>query len=111
MVNVIKSSRELNKKEIYKMTVAPRQPLSEMEGQNLTIDSWLLYQRENTEGEVLDVLVITDTEGRVFGTSSQACINSFKEMDEALDGDFSVISVIKRTSKQNRDYFVVTLID
>lgn len=111
MVNIIKSSRELTKKELYKMTVAQKKPLSETEGSNVTIDCWCLYQRENSEGETVDVLAIADTDGTIYATSSQACINSFKEMVEMLDGDFSIIKVTRRTSKQNRDYFVIELID
>ena len=111
MLNVIKTSEELTKKELYKLTVAPKTALSEKEGENLTVAKWAIYQRENSEGETIETLAIIDDEGKVFATSSQACINSFNEMNDMLEGDFSVITVLRRTSKQNRDYFVVTLVD
>lgn len=107
-MNIIKTSRELNKKELYKLTKAPNScSMTDAVGMTLKVDCWILYQDTNNKGETVEILAIMDGEGKVYTTISETFKRSFLEdICEIFDdpAEFPEIEIIEGTTKNGRTY-------
>lgn len=110
-MNILKTSRELTKIEIYKMTKdASIISLKNLEeGSVITPAAWIEYEDTNSRGETGTILSILDTTGAVIAFQSETARRSFKEIAELFEGEeFSVCKMSGKT-KAGRDYCNISL--
>lgn len=111
----MKNAEMMDKKTQFKMRKGQdRRPLSELAGEDFTPDAYCRYQYINRDGEQVEGLSLL-VNGDVYFTSSEAVINSFADIEElnedmAADGESITLTLVKKTSKQGRDYNVLDVV-
>lgn len=108
-MNIIKSNKELNVKEIYFLTMNPQtQKMKDVVGQRIEISSWAIYEDVNKKsGEVQEILTIATHEGETFATNSPTFKDDFIAMWDLFTGMGAIVPAIIVTngmSKNNREY-------
>ena len=116
MITINNTSRELTKKETYKMTLAPAiQKLSLAKGSIIAVDAYCSYSDEKIDtktGELVtvNILSIMDKDGTVYATNSASFQKDFRNICDIMDGDEFEIEVISGISKNGREYITCTLV-
>lgn len=116
MITIHNTSRELSKKETYKMTLAPAiQKLSLAKGSIIAVDAYCSYGDEKIDpktGEVVtaEILSIMDKDGTVYATNSGSFQKDFRNICDIMDGEEFAIEVISGTSKAGREFITCTLV-
>lgn len=116
MITINNTSRELNKKEIYKMTLAPSiQKLSLAKGSIIAVDCFCTYSDEKLDsktGEMktVEILSIMDKDGTVYATNSASFNKDFSNICDIMEGEPFEIEVISGISKAGREYITCTLV-
>lgn len=111
----MKNAEMMDKKTQFKMRKGQdRRPLSELAGEEFTPDAYYKYTYVNRDGETVDGLSML-INGDVYFTSSEAVINSFSDIEElnedmTADGENITLTLVKKTSKQGRDYNVLDVV-
>jgi len=111
-MTITKTSKELTKKEAYKMTMdAGIKKMKDFIGSSLDVYAYCVYtdfdSKDNKEVEVLSVM---DTDGNVYATNSATFKRDFVNIAELMaDEDFS-IGVTSGTSKAGREFITCTLL-
>lgn len=103
-MEIIKTSRELSKKEIFKLTESDTYKMSDAAGLILEIDCWVLYNDLDRKGLDQQVLTVLDKNGQIYGTISQTFINKFRRMADFFGDELTEVMVKKGTSKAGREY-------
>lgn len=109
MINILKTNKEISKKDLYYLTMAPDSTkMSEAVGETIDIQYAVIYEDVRND-KTSTVSAIMDVDGRVYATNS----NSFKERLEDIleffpDEEIS-IKVCQGTSKSGRPYIYCTL--
>ena len=79
----------------------------DLEGDQVHIDKYCLYEEDNAQGETVKVLTVLTTGGHVFTTTSAAFIRTFDRIME-LANKCNVtdvcIEIVEKLSKNNREY-------
>lgn len=111
----MKNAETLSKTIQYKMRKGQdRRPLSELAGEEFTPEAYCRYQYINRDGEQVEGLSLL-VNGDVYFTSSEAVINSFADIED-LNDDLEaddvniVLKLVKKTSKQGREYNVLDVV-
>lgn len=107
-MKIIKTSKELTPQEIYFLTMAPTvQKMSDAESQIVEVDSWAIYEDEDSKGEMQTLLAIKTPEGEVFATNSKTFKDEFEKMNElfnSMNVDVKAIKVTSGMSKNERKF-------
>lgn len=109
MINVIRTSKDLNKTQQYFLTLAPNvQKMSDKAGEIIKVEAWCVYEdvstTKNGEEKTSTVLSIKTPDNSVYGTNSMTFIKSFTDMIDFFDGDVNYILVDSGTSKNGREF-------
>ncbi len=112
-MNIIKTSKELNVRERYAMTMSPAmQKMRNCVDQRLDVAAWCLYTDTDSDGKEQTILSILTPEGEVFATNSPTFQRDFENIVEIFadaDEDFDAINIISGTSKAGREFITCTL--
>jgi hypothetical protein len=107
-MEIIKTSKDLTPQEVYFLTMSPTvQKMSDAESQIIEVESWALYEDENSKGEIQSILAIKTPEGEVFATNSATFKEDFVKMNELFNGMGVTVNAIKvssGTSKLGRKF-------
>ena len=109
MINVIRTSKDLNKTQQYFLTLAPNvQKMSDKAGEIIKVEAWCVYEdvstTKNGEEKTSTVLSIKTPDNNVYGTNSMTFIKSFTDMVDFFEGEVNYILVDSGTSKNGREF-------
>lgn len=103
-MNIIKTSKDLTAQEIYFLTMAPIvQKMSDAESQIIEVDSWAVYEDENSKGEMQTILALKTRENEVFATNSKTFKEDFVKMNELFESWGETVHSIKVTSGMSKN--------
>ena len=113
--NIIKTNVDKSTKEGQKLTfnflTGNHIKLSELEGKELEIKHYMIFEQTETNDEtgevkIKKILVIQTAEGHTAGTNSPSCLTKFESMLEAFGEDLPNIKPTYSTnkSKNGRSY-------
>lgn len=111
-MTIIKTSKELTKKETYKMTLDPAiKKMKDYVGSSIDVYAFCMYTdfngKDNAEVEVLSVM---DKDGTVFATNSPTFKKDFMNIAEIMEDDEYSIGIISGTSNAGREFITCTLL-
>lgn len=111
-MTITKISKELDKKELYKMTMdAGIKKMKDYVGSSIDVYAYCIYtdfnSKDNKEVEVLSVM---DTDGSVFATNSATFKKDFLNIATLMDGEDFSVGVTSSTSKAGREFITCTLL-
>lgn len=93
-----------NKKAVYKLTKSESLQVKDLErGLSMPVDKWVLYEEENSKGELQQVLAFTSGPQKV-STISKTFIRSFLECAELMQEDPFSIIITGGETKSGRSY-------
>ena len=110
-MKILETSRELNKKEEYLLTLNRNmKSVKDIEdGTHIHVTAYALYEDTNSRGEDVEVLTILTPDKEVFCTQSATFKRSFKDMWNMMDGaEFTIIKV-SGVTKAGRPYVDCTI--
>lgn len=111
MITVKRSSRDLNKVEIYRMTldnsITSCKDLPD--DYEIEVDAWLEYEDEKENGKVEEIFVILATDGSVYACTSKTFARNVLEIDNVFDG--ATYTIIKKsgTTKAGKPFIMAAL--
>lgn len=108
-MQIIKSSGEMGTKELYDMSLSSVgiQKMSDNVDSIVDVDRWLIYEKTDSEGEIVTILSISNTEGKVFATNSPTFRKSFEEiigLTESTGEKLNSIKIVNGISKNGRTF-------
>lgn len=108
-MNIIRKSGELSNAQIYFLTqAAGSKPMRTAVGSELEVDSWVIYEDEDSNGELHTIVSILTPEREIFATNSQTFLRDFSKIADIFCGEggegISRIKVISGKTKSNREY-------
>ena len=111
-MTITKISKELNKKELYKMTMdAGIKKMKDFVGVSIDVYAYCVYtdfnSKDNKEVEVLSVM---DTDGVVYATNSVTFKKDFMNIATLMEGEDFSVGVASGTSKAGREFITCTLL-
>lgn len=113
-MNVLKQSREdLSKKELYKITHSDSSAkMKDFNGTTLEVKDWVLYEEEDSNGELKTVLSLATPEGLIISTISPTFQKKFTEITDIFWGDEEVLEIIVKTAqtKNGREYVTCDIV-
>ena len=111
MATIIKSNKELTKRESYKLTLDPAiKRMKDLIGVQIDVSAYCLYTDTNKDGEEVEVLSIMDKDGGVCATNSATFKKDFMNIADLMDDEEYTIEVISGQSKAGRDFITCTLV-
>lgn len=111
MITVKRSSRELNKVEIYRMTldnsITSCKDLPD--DYEIEVDAWLEYEDEKENGKIEEIFAILATDGAVYACTSKTFARNVLEIDNVFDG--ATYTIIKKsgTTKAGKQFIMAAL--
>nr|DAH39320.1 MAG TPA: ssDNA binding protein [Caudoviricetes sp.] len=115
MTIIAKSESVAAPMDMYNMTKSPdRSRLSEVSGQVLELDKWLVYSELNSKGEEVTLTTLTTKDGRAFTTNSATFIRDFTSaatMFAEYGAEFHTIQVMSGRSKAGREFITCKVIE
>lgn len=105
-MRIIEQSRELTKKEQYKMTLdAGIKTMKDVDdGTLIDVDAVIIFEDEKRDGEVVTITSIMDNGGCVYAFQSATFKKSLENIMDIMDGEpFSIIKESGET-KAGRPY-------
>lgn len=110
-MTITKTSRELTKKENYKMTLDPSiKKMRDIVGAQVEVSAFVLYKDVSSDGKEQEILSVMDADGTVYATNSPTFKKDFANICEIMDGEDFAIEVISGTSKAGREFITCTLV-
>lgn len=111
-MTITKTSKELNKKELYKMTMdAGIKKMKDFVGASIEVYAYCVYtdfnSKDNKEVEILSVM---DTDGAVYATNSPTFKKDFMNIAALMEGEDFSVGVTSGTSKAGREFITCTLL-
>ena len=111
-MTITKISKELTKKEAYKMTLdAGIKKMKDYVGSSIDVYAYCVYtdfnSKDNKEVEVLSVM---DTDGSVYATNSATFKKDFLNIASLMEGEDFSVGITSGTSKAGRDFIACTLL-
>ena len=111
MATIIKSNKELTKRESYKLTMDPAiKKMKDFIGVQIDVAAYCLYKDVNKDGKEVEVLSIMDRDGGVCATNSETFKRDFMNIAELMDGEEYTIEIISGQSKAGREFITCTLV-
>ena len=112
MKQIIKTSRDLTKVEIYRLTSSnSTQSIKNFENQIIEVGYWAKFtDTDETTGQVTEILSIATKDGEYIATNSAVVIRSFDEMVEVFGSEeIPPVQIVTGKSKNNRTYYNIRL--
>ncbi len=111
-MTITKTSKELTKKEIYKLTLDPAmKKMKDFVGSSIDVYAYCLYTDFNSKDDKeVEVLSVMDKDGSVFATNSPTFKKDFMNIAEIMEDDEYSIEVISGTSNAGREFITCTLL-
>ena len=111
-MTITKISKELSKKELYKMTMdAGIKKMKDFVGASIDVYAYCVYtdfnSKDNKEVEILSVM---DTDGAVYATNSPTFKNDFMNIVALMEGENFSVGVTSGTSKAGREFITCSLL-
>lgn len=108
-MNIInKSANIASSFDLYKLVQSPeRKKLTNIKGQTITLDKWVLYTEPDKDGKEMKLLALTTADGSTYCTNSATFCRSFESavaMFAQFGEEFHEIQVTTGKSKNGRDY-------
>ena len=108
-MNIInKSANVVSAFDLYKLVQSPeRKKLTDMKGQTIELDKWVLYTETDKDGKEMPLLSLTTVDGTAYCTNSATFCRSFESAVATFGQfgeEFHKIRVAIGTSKNGRDY-------
>ena len=105
-MELIRTNKELSKKEIYFLTKAQdTQKMTEAADQTLELSAWAIYTDHNADGEEVELFAMRTVEGETYATNSQTFISAFRDILDVFDAEeITKLKVMTGISKNNRTY-------
>lgn len=111
MTTITKTSKDLNKKELYQMTKSPKiQKMSDNKGVVIDVAAYCFYTDEKNDGKSVDIVSIMDNDGAVYATNSPTFMSDFEDICDIMEGEDFSIEVISGTSKAGREFITCALV-
>ena len=111
MATIIKSNKELTKRESYKLTLDPAiKKMKDFIGVQIEVAAYCIYKDVNKDGKEVEVLSIMDKDGGVCATNSETFKRDFMNIEELMDGEEYTIEIISGQSKSGREFITCTLV-
>ena len=111
MATIIKSNKELTKRESYKLTLDPSiKRMKDLIGVQIEVAGFCLYKDVNKDGKEVEVLSVMDKDGDVYATNSETFKRDFMNIAELMDGECYTIEIISGQSKAGREFITCTLV-
>ena len=111
MVEIKRSSRELNKVEIYRMTLdnAITSCKDLEDGTEITVDAWLEYNDIKEDGKEESIFAILATDGHVYACTSKTFARNVLEIADVFDNDTFTIIKNSGVTKAGKDFIFASL--
>lgn len=108
-MKVLAESRELSKAEIYHLAKsADIRKMSDAIGSTLEVDCFILYEDENNNGEMQEVVSIRTVDGETYATNSKSACDCMHDILDVFDpADVKKVKVLAGTSKNNRKFIML----
>ena len=108
-MNIItKSANVASSFDLCKLVQSPeRKKLTDMKGQTIELDKWVLYTEPDKDGKEMSLLALTTVDGLAYCTNSATFCRSFESavaMFAQFGEEFHKIQVTTGTSKNGRNY-------
>lgn len=108
-MNIIaKSANVVSAFDLYKLVQSPeRKKLTDIKGQIIELDKWVLYTEPNKDGKEINLLALSTVDGTAYCTNSSTFCRSFESAVATFGQfgeEFHKIQVTVGTSKNGRDY-------
>ena len=108
-MNIItKSANVASYFDLYKLVQSPeRKKLTDIKGQTIELDTWVLYTEPDKDGKEMKLLALTTVDGLAYCTNSATFCRSFENavaMFAQFGEEFHEIQVTIGTSKNGREY-------
>ena len=106
MAEIIKSSKELTKEQIYFLTKSKTAvKMAECDGQVVDMEAWALYSDADYKtGEMKEILAILTTEGETLVTVSDTFKRDFLDIVDIFGDEFRRVKVVTGKSNNNRTF-------
>lgn len=111
-MNIIEQSRELDKNTLYDLTMSPLIGTfqSVPDGTIIHPEEWVVFEREDYEGNSATLLSIKDAEsGRVYCAQSGTFRENFTQIVELFGNEPFAIAKYTGQTKAGRDYIYCVL--
>ena len=104
-MNIIKKSENLSSRETYRMThCSDAVSVKDAGGTVCKVNAFVIYETMDKH-----FLSFADAEGTTYVTTSQAFIETFEDIDNAMPIEDETIKIVSRTSKSGRTYSICEL--
>lgn len=111
MVEIKRSSRELSKIEVYRMTldnsITSCKDLED--GFEIEVDAWLEYDDNKDDGKVESIFAILATDGHVYACTSKTFARNVLEIADVFDNETFTIIKNSGVTKAGKDFIYATL--
>lgn len=111
MVEVMTTSKELSKVDIYRMTLdnAITSCKDLDDGYEIEVDAFLEYMDTKDNGNVETVFSILATDGRVYACTSKTFARNVKEIADVFDGEKFTIVKKSGITKNGKNFIMASL--
>lgn len=114
-MNIIaKSASITNPMDMYSLTKSPdRAKLSEVAGEILELDKWVVYSEPNSKGDDVILASLITANGSAFTTNSATFIRDFTsavDMFAEFGTEFTTIQIVEGMSKNGRSFITCKVI-
>lgn len=114
-MNIIAKSESIaTPMDMYNLTKSPeRAKLSDVSGEVLELDKWLVYSEPNSKGVDVVLASLTTKDGRAFTTNSATFIRDFNSavtMFSEFGTEFHTIQIVEGESKNGRKFITCKVI-
>lgn len=101
-------TKNFDKADIYTVRHGDCDKLSKHAGEELTVNGYAIYEDVDREGEVRKIAAMKTNAG-FMATNSATFVDHFRDAAELL-GDVTKIRVVKKTSRNGREYTAMELL-
>lgn len=109
-MQILKSSENLSKKDIYDLTRSPKiHKMSDAVGSVLPVKAFAVYLDDKADGSAVQILSIQTEDGTVYATNSATASGEFDAILDIMGEDAFSVEVVKGTSKAGREYITLAL--
>ena len=106
-MRIVQKTENLTRKQIYDMTTSPAvQKMTNAIGQILPVVGYVLYEDENKEGEIQNLLSILTENEEAYATNSHTFIDDFLTCVNIAGDELHSIEVMQGKSKAGRPFIM-----
>lgn len=110
-MNIVKTNKEITKKELYQMTLSPAiKRMRECVGNIIPVVNYCVYTDTKNDGTEMSILSIMDDDGVCYATNSSTFHRDFERIVAIMEDESFEIEVISGTSKTGREFITCALV-